>query len=349
MINMSSVTIKEVAKEANVSFSTVSRVIRNAKNIHPETRKKVLRAIKKLNYHVDARARGMVKRETKTIGVCISDISNPFYPPIVRGIENTINKFHYNLLLSNTDEDAEKEEVYLKLMLEKRVDGLIIAPTGQSTSYLKEFIKRNIPVVFIDRKIENISTDTVCTDNFQGAFSAVEHLIKLGHKRIAMIAGPKAITTIQDRIKGYLEALKIYNTKRADSLIAEGSPTIEGGIKATKTLFKLSSPPTAIFSCNNLMTLGSLIALKRLGKNVPKDVAIVGFDDLEWAEVLDPPLTVVSQPTYTIGTTAAQLLMQRLLREGPIKKQNIVLKPELIIRRSCGFSDKGVKKQLVDA
>lgn len=342
MINMS-VTIKEVAKESNVSFSTVSRVIRNAKNVHPETRKKVLRAIKKLNYHVNAGARGMVKRETKTIGVCISDISNPFYPPLVRGVENTINKFHYNLLLCNTDEDAEKEEVYLKLMLEKRVDGLIIAPTGQGISYLKEFVKRNIPVVFIDRKIESIPADTVCTDNIQGAFSAVEHLIKLGHKRVAMIAGLKDITTTQERIQGYLKALKAYNLEANDSLIAEGYSKIEGGMTATEALFKLNSPPTAIFSSNNLMTLGALVFLKKLGKNVPQDVAIIGFDDLEWAEALDPPLTVVSQPTYTIGTTAAQLLIQRLLREGPIKKQNIVLKPELIIRRSCGFSYKELK------
>jgi len=335
---MSSVTIKDVAKEANVSFSTVSRVIRDAKNVHPETRKRVLRAIKKLNYHVDAGARGMVKRQTKTIGVCISDIANPYYPPLVRGVENTINKFGYNLLLCDTDENPEKEEIYLKLLLEKRVDGLIIAPTGQGISYLKEFVKRNIPIVFIDRKIEGIPADVVCADNVQGAFSAVEHLIKLGHKRVAMIAGLKAVTTTQERIKGYLDALSSHNIKTDNSLIVEGSSKIEEGIKATEILFKLEYPPTAIFSSNNLMTLGALIALKRLGKNVPKDVAIVGFDDLEWAEVLDPPLTAVSQPTYTIGATAAQLLIQRLSKEGPVKKQTIILKTELIIRRSCGFS-----------
>jgi len=203
---------------------------------------------------------------------------------------------------------------------------------------LKEFVKRNIPIVFIDRKIEGIPADVVCADNVQGAFSAVEHLIKLGHKRIAMIVGLKAVTTTQERIKGYLEALKTYHIKMDDSLIVEGSSKIEEGIKATEILFKLEYPPTAIFSSNNLMTLGALIALKRLGKNVPKDVAIVGFDDLEWAEVLDPPLTAVSQPTYTIGATAAQLLIQRLSKEGPVKKQTIILKTELIIRRSCGFS-----------
>lgn len=335
---MSFVTIKDVAKEANVSFSTVSRVIRNAQNVRSETRKKVLRTIKKLNYHVDAGARGMVKRQTKSIGLCISDISNPFYPPLLRGVENTVNKFGYNLLLCNTDENAEKEGSYLKLLLEKRIDGLIIAPTGQGISYLKEFVTKNIPIVFIDRRIEGIPTDVVGADNIQGAFSAVEHLIKLGHKRVAMITGLKDVTTTHERIQGYLEALKANNIKVNNSLIIEGRSKLGGGIEATQALFKLKFPPTAIFSSNNLMTLGSFIALKKLGKNVPKDVAIVGFDDLEWAEVLDPPLTAVSQPTYTIGTTAAQLLLQRLLGEGPAKKQTIVLKTELIIRRSCGFT-----------
>jgi len=280
----------------------------------------------------------MVKRQTKSIGLCISDISNPFYPPLLRGVENTVNKFGYNLLLCNTDENAEKEESYLKLLLEKRVDGLIIAPTGQSISYLKEFVTRNTPIVFIDRKIEGISSDVVGADNIQGAFSAVEHLIKLGHKRVAMITGLKGVTTTQERIQGYLEALKANNIKVNNSLIIEGRSKLEGGIEATQALFKLKFPPTAIFSSNNLMTLGAFIALKKLGKNVPKDVAIVGFDDLEWAEALDPPLTAVSQPAYTIGTTAAQLLLQRLLGEGPVKKQTIVLKTELIIRRSCGFT-----------
>jgi len=335
---MCAVTIKDVAEDANVSFSTVSRVIRDAKGVNPETRKKVLKAIKKLNYHVDAGARGMVKRQTKTIGLSISDVSNPFYPPLVRGVENTINKFGYNLLLCDTDEDGKKEEAYLKLMLEKRVDGLIIAPTGQTIPYLREFKKRDIPVVLVDRKLESIQTDTVCADNVQGAFLAVEHLLKLGHKRVAMITGLKTITSTQERIQGYLEALKTHNLQVDDSLIVEGYSKIEGGIRATEILFKVDSPPTAIFSSNNLMTLGVLITLKKLGKNVPKDVAIVGFDDLEWAEALDPPLTAVSQPTYTIGTAAAQLLIQRLSKEGPTKKQTIILKTELIIRRSCGFS-----------
>ena len=332
---MTGVTIRDVAKKAGVSPSTVSRVIRGETNVHPKTKRRVLQAVKKMGYSLDGSARAIVKKQTKTIGVSISDISNPFYPLLIRGIENTINKFNYSMILCNTDEDSSKEERYLKVMLEKRVDGLIIAPTNPQVPFLKLFEERGIPIVCIDRAIENVEADMVGVDNVHGAFAAVEHLIKLGHRRIAIITGIRGITTTNERLRGYLDALKRYGIKKDEALIVEGYSRIEGGIKATKELFKLKSAPTAIFSSNNLMTIGTFIALKELKKSVPKDVAVIGFDDLEWAETLDPPLTAVSQPTYTIGLTAAQLLMQRLLKEGPKKKQNIILKTSLVVRESC--------------
>ena len=332
---MSNVTLKDVAKEAGVSISTVSRVIREQNAVRPETRKKVMEAIKKLNYYVDTTARAMVKKQTKTIGLSISDISNPFYPPLLRGVENTINKFGYSLILCNTDEDAEKEKQYLKVMLEKRVDGLIVSlASPTNVSILKEFEKRNIPIVCVDRKAEDIEVDTVSVDNFYGSFAAVEHLLKLGHTRIAMISGIRGITTTEERIKGYIEALKKYEAD--EPIIVEGKSTIEGAIEATEKVLKLD-PLTAIFSCNNLMTLGVYIGLKKNGKKIPKDIAVVGFDDLDWADALNPPPTVVSQPAYAIGSTAAQMVIQRILKEGPSKKQNIVLKTELIVRESCGI------------
>jgi len=208
---MPNITLKDVAKEAGVSISTVSRVIREQNSVRPETRKKVMRAIKKLNYYVDTTARAMVKKQTKTIGLSISDISNPFYPPLLRGVENTINKFGYSLILCNTDEDAEKEKQYLKVMLEKRVDGLIVSlASPTNVSILKEFEKRNIPIVCVDRKAEDIEVDTVSVDNFYGSFAAVEHLLKLGHTRIAMISGIRGITTTEERIKGYIVLLPFF-------------------------------------------------------------------------------------------------------------------------------------------
>jgi len=254
---------------------------------------------------------------------------------LLRGVENTINKFGYSLILCNTDEDAEKEKQYLKVMLEKRVDGLIVSlASPTNVSILKEFEKRNIPIVCVDRKAEDIEVDTVSVDNFYGSFAAVEHLLKLGHTRIAMISGIRGITTTEERIKGYIEALKKYEAD--EPIIVEGKSTIEGAIEATEKVLKLD-PLTAIFSCNNLMTLGVYIGLKKNGKKIPKDIAVVGFDDLDWADALNPPPTVVSQPAYAIGSTAAQMLIQRILKEGPSKKQNIVLKTELIVRESCGI------------
>lgn len=332
---MTYITIKDVAKKVGVSPSTVSRVIREESNVHPETREKVLRAVKRMDYSLDGSARAIVKKQTKTIGVSVSDISNPFYPPLIRGIENTINKFGYSMILCNTDENSTKEELYLRVLLEKRIDGLIISPTSSRVPFLKTFKARKIPIVCIDRSLENVEADTVSVDNVHGTFMAVQHLINLGHKRIAIITGIKGVATSEGRLKGYLNALNQYRIDKDGALIVEGNSTIEGGTKATEGLFKLKSPPTAIFSVNNLMTMGVYIALKRLRKSIPKDVAVIGFDDLEWAEALDPPPTAISQPTYTIGTTAAQLLMQRLLNEGPKKKQNIILKTALVVRRSC--------------
>jgi len=332
---MTDVTLRDVAKTAGVSVSTVSRVVRGEDVVNPETKRKVMKAIKKLDYYVDITARAMVKKQTNTIGLSISDISNPFYPPLLRGVENTINKFGYSLILCNTDESAEKEKRYLKVMLEKRIDGLIVSlASPANTHFLEEFEKRGIPIVCIDRKAENMKVDTVCVDNIQGAFMAVEHLLKIGHRRIAMVSGIRGITTTEGRVEGYLKALKDYGVDK--SLIVEGKSTIEGAMEAVEKLLNLDFSPTALFSCNNLITLGIYIGLKKHGKRIPKDMAVVGFDDLDWAEALYPSPTVVSQPTYTIGATAAQILIQRILKEGPKNRQNIMLKTELIVRESCG-------------
>ncbi|MBE0478505.1 LacI family DNA-binding transcriptional regulator [Candidatus Aerophobetes bacterium] len=333
---MENITIKDVARKVGVSASTVSRVMRGKANISPETTKRVLQHVKKMGYFPDSGARAMVKKETKTIGVSVSDISNPFYPPLIRGIENTVNKFAYSIILCNTDEDTKKEEQYLKIMLEKRIDGLIVSPTSPKIPILKMFEIRNIPIVCIDRSLENIEADTVCVDNAHGAFMATEHLIKLGHKRVAIVTGIKGIATTEERLKGYLDALTRYGIEKDLSLIVRGNSTIQGSIEATKSLFKLKSPPTCIFSANNLMLIGTYIALKKLKKRIPEDIAVIGFDDFDWAEALAPTPTVVSQPNYTIGATAAQILMQRILKEGPQTRQNITLKTELIIRQSCG-------------
>jgi len=334
---MNNVTIKDVAKKAGFSVATVSRAMQKEEMVRPKTRRKVLDAARELNYHVDMGARSLIKKQTKTIGLCICNICNPFYPPLVRAVENTINKSGYSLFICNTEENPKKEEDYLKVMLQQRVDGLIVTPTWNICSSLKEFEARNIPIVVVDRSTSDLLSDTVCVDNIHGASTAVEHLIQLGHQRIGIIAGLKMVSTTRERVQGYRDALRKHRLKNDETLIVDGGSSIEGGMKAMEELMKLTSPPTAVFCYNNFVTLGALLTLKKLNKKIPKDIAIVGFDEVDWAEVLDPPLTVVSQPVYAIGATAGQLIMQRLLNEGPKDKQKIVLKTELIIRKSCGF------------
>ncbi len=329
-------SMRNVANLANVSVTTISRVIRNDPHVSPHTREKVLRAVKKLNYYVNEGARSIIKKRTKTVGLGIFDVSNPFFPPLVRGVENTLNKFGYSLVLYNTDENHKKEEEFLRWMLEKRADGIILAPTGDSNKYLNDIVKRNIPLVFVDREVWEISTDVVCVDNTDGAFAGVEHLIKLGHRRIGMVACQRGVSTTEERIKGYLRALDVYGIEADETLLVESKTSSESIIEATKKLLSILDPPTAIFSGSNLVTLGILKVLKKLRKKIPQDLALVGFDDVEWGELLSPPLTAIRQPAYTIGATAAQILLQRLFEEGPEEKQKVVLKTNLVIRESCG-------------
>ncbi len=328
------ITIKDVAKKANVSATTVSRVIHGKNGVSPEVREKVLKTIKYLNYFPNGNARAIVNKQTNVIGLVFTDISNPFYPLLLRGIENTINKSNFSLILCNTDEDPAKEEKFLRILLEKCVDGLIIVPAQMNVPFLKIFEARKIPIVCVDRIVKNIEADSVIVDNFRGAFIATQYLIKKGHERIAIVSGDKKIFTIEERFNGYLFALERNNIQPDNSLYAIGGFTIDDFVNSTIQLFSLPKPPTAIFSAGNLATVGIYICLNKLQKKIPEDVSIVGFDDLTWAEALNPPLTAVSQPIYQIGATAAQLLLQRLVNEGPKEKQNIVLSTSLIVRKS---------------
>jgi LacI family transcriptional regulator len=314
---MSKITIKDIAKIANVSVATVSRVIRNKDVVKDETRSKVIEIVEKYGYIPSATARSMVSKRFNVIGVVIADISNPFYPQVVRGIENTVRALNYSLILCNTDEIEEREDSYLRILLEKGIDGLIIMPSRPKIPLLKTYDLRNIPIVCVDRHIENINVDYVMVNNKYGAFIATELLIKNNHKRIGIVTARRSHITMKKRIEGYLEALKKYNIEADDSLIVTGEFYPDDYEKATEKLFKLNSPPTAIFSAGNLVTMSVYKCLNKLGKRIPEDIALVGFDDIPWGEALNPPLTAISQPAYQIGATAAQLILQRIKKERP--------------------------------
>jgi DNA-binding LacI/PurR family transcriptional regulator len=247
-----------------------------------------------------------------------------------------------NLIVCNSDEDEEKAEAYLRLLLAKRVEGLVFTPTGRANVLLEPFLAMGIPVILIDRIAPGLTLPFVGVDNVQGAREAVAHLLEDGHGRIGVVAGLSTVSTSAHRLEGYRLALADYGLPVDSALIREGHSSVQGGEEAAADLLASAQRPTALFTTNNLMTLGALKACARLGLRCPDDVALCGFDDHEWAEIFSPPLTVVRQPTYEIGTTAARLLARAIHGEA-VPAEAVLLKARLIIRASCrsgGHKDK---------
>uniref|UniRef100_A0A7C3MQG0 LacI family transcriptional regulator n=1 Tax=Dictyoglomus thermophilum TaxID=14 RepID=A0A7C3MQG0_DICTH len=329
-------TMKDVAKLAGVSISTVSHVINKTRYVEKETRERVYEAIKTLGYRPNILASSLRKKITNTIGLIISNITNLFYPEVVRGVEDYLTKFNYNLILCNSDEDVEKEKNYIEVLFSRRVDGLIITPSKSSETRenLDLFREKNIPIVLVDRKIEGLDEDVVLVDNVKGTYDAINYLISLGHKRIGIITGPLDTTTGYERLEGYLKALEDNNIKKDNNLIYEGDFKEKGGYEGTSYLLNLKNPPTAIFSSNNLMVLGSLKRITEIGVKIPSDLSLISFDDMEWFPYFSPPLTAVYQPAYELGETAVKLLFERLKR-GRKKKKEVILPTKLVIRESC--------------
>ncbi len=329
-----SARISDVARRAGVSTATVSHVINGTRYVSEETRARVLAAIAELEYLPSAVARSLKTKSTGTLGVAVSDISNPYFTAIVRGIEDVASANDYNVIICNTDEDKDKEQRYLRVLLAKRIDGLIIAPTGFRSPLLETMQAAGIPIVLVDRSVEGMNLPIIKVDNETGAYEAVSHLIEDGHSRIGIITGLAQVSTTQERYLGYERALREHGLAVRSDWVKAGYSKREGGWRAAWDLLQLQDRPTAIFSTNNVMTLGALMALREMGLSCPHNVAVVGFDDHDWAPIFAPPLTVISQPTYEVGTTAAELLIQ-IMRGTQSASLCRVLPTELIIRASC--------------
>ncbi len=328
-------TLHDVARVAGVSIATVSATINQSAYVSPELQERVRKAVAELGYHPNGIARSLKKRSTQTVGLIISDITNPFFTALVRGIEDVVNARGYALILCNTDERLEKERAYIRLLRSRRVDGLIMAPAGSVEDYHRSGIEANTPLAFIDRKIASVAADAVVVDNVGGARQAVEYLIRLGHRHIAAITGLPHISTTHERIQGYREALESAGHPIEPALMLTGNSRLEGGYQAALSLLRLPNRPTAIFATNNVMAIGLMRAVADQGLRCPEDLSVACFDDFEWASVFRPRLTTVAQPTYAMGVKAAELLFARLdgtVTGGP---QEIVLSPSLVIRDSC--------------
>ena len=328
-------TMKEVAKLAEVSVATVSRVLNNKPNVSPELRSRVLQAVEKLNYKRNRVARSLRAKTSLIIGLVISDIQNPFFTSVVRGVEDVAYAHGYTLLLCNSDEDPTKERLYIDIMLAERVAGVIISPVAEVDNYSSVLLQAGVPVVAMDRRMRDLEVDTVVINNVEGVYQAVGHLIEQGHRRIGFIGGPTRTTTGRERQEGYQKALAEHGLDLEQGLVKIGDFKQDSGYQMTCELLEMDDPPTAVFTANNLMTLGALNAIHEKKLSIPQEVAIVGFDDMSWAQSLAPPLTAVAQPTYELGRTAADLLLRRIGDPNRPTEQ-ICLEANLVVRESSG-------------
>lgn len=329
-----SATIKDVAKKAGVGLGTVSRVLNNHPSVSEETKKKVLDAIKELDYNPNAIARSLKIKSTKSIGVMIPDISSAFYSDIVRGIEDVANKYKYNIILLNTDLKREKEKEALVMLKEKKVDGILFISNTINEKLKRDFKSINIPLVLVATKDENGEFYSITIDNENAAYTATEYLIKLGHKRIGIIAGKKDDPNAGiPRIEGYKRALKENGLKVEEELIFYGDYKFKSGFQNMLKILKLKDKPTAIFAASDTMAVGAASCAMQHGFNVPKDFSLIGFDGIELAEYFYPPITTIKQPRYEMGAKGMEKLL-KLIRGEEVEKGEI-LNFKLIERSSC--------------
>jgi LacI family transcriptional regulator len=330
-----SVTIKEVAKLAGVSTTTVSYVINKSRFVSEQTRAKVLKAIEELDYRPNIVARSLRERKTGTVGLIICDLRNPFFSEVLQGIETYLGKKKYSLIVTNTDYDNEKERESIDMFYSKQVDGVIIVPGENTNKHVKFLTERNIPVVLLDRKLQNLNVDVVLVNNREGSKQLTEHLISLGHKRIGIVAGPLNSTTGKERLEGYLKAMKAHSMPEDNDLIKIGDFKKQSGYLLTLELISLAVPPTVIFACNNLLGLGVMQALKEKKIRIPEEIGLAIFDDLPWFNYISPSLTGVAQPSFQLGETAGRLLFEQM-RKRRKKPKEVVLDVQLKIRQSAG-------------
>jgi LacI family transcriptional regulator len=328
-------TIIEVAERAGVSIATVSNVIRGTKHVSPALQKRVQTAIQELDYHPNEIARSLKVKQTRMLGIIVPDITNPFFPDVIRGAEDAAFEREYFLVTANTDEQIGRERRIVSALRSYRVDGILLASApGNDVGHIRRVIDAGLPVVCLDRPVSGAETDSVLLDNVRGSRECVRHLIQMGHRRIGLVAGQLKAENARERMRGYEDALQEAGIAVDPALMLEGDFREESGYRLGKQLLRKKLGVTAILSCNGVMTLGVLKAFEENEIRCPEDMALATFDDLALDSTFHPRLTAVVQPSYEIGARAANMLIDRI--EGKLKGRPSVVRvlPKLVVRES---------------
>lgn len=329
------VRIKDVARYAGVSSATVSRVLADKPHVKETLRERVLDAVAALGYQPNRVARSLRVQRSLVLGIVISDIQNSFFTSVVRAVEDVAHQSGYAVFLCNSDEDPDKERLYIDLLLGEKVAGVVLTPTRDTAQAVRALLDAGIPVVSIDRRvsgldIDSLDIDSVATDNACAAEALVGHLVAEGHRRIGAVLSQRGITTGRERFEGYCRALDAAGIALDMSLVLTGDPFEADGYRLTRELLERADPPGALFTGSKLLTTGALRAIYEGGLSVPDDVSVAAFDGLDWMPAM-PAMTTAVQPTYAIGETAARLLLERIDRpERPVR--HVVLKSDLRFR-----------------
>ena len=324
-------SIKDVAKAAGVSTATVSRVLSNSAPVRPEVRERVMAAVDKLAYRPNLLARGLRSQQSKTIGLIISDIRNPFFTSISRAVEDTAYEQGFSLILCNTDENPEKEAIYSNLMQDQNVAGVIFSPTRQTAANFTT-LKITFPTVIVDRSIKDADVDMVLLDNVDAAYRLVKHLIENGYRHIGALCGETS-STGRERYAGFEKALRAHDLSPVAEHVKFVQPKIEAGYAATLKILDTAQPPDALMTTNSLLAEGALQAIRERNLTIPGDIALVTFDETIWASLVQPSLTLIAQPAHEIGKTATELLLQRIADPDRPTRQ-VILKGQLLVRGS---------------
>jgi LacI family transcriptional regulator len=328
------ITIRDVAERADVSTATVSHVLNDTRYVSAETKSAVLEAVRALNYHPSAIARSLSIRKTYAIGMVASHTTSVFFGEMSRGVLDTIIPHNYKLLLCSTEDDPALAEEYFEMLLGRMVDGFITATVSQNRTTLKLLETAQVPVVFVDLTFEGMKGPFVGVDNEGGMYEAVSHLVERGHRQIGILAGLSGMSTMEERLAGYRRALRDHGIALDERLVRFCRLSIEEGRDVALGLLREVPLPTALVANDNNMLLGILLALQQLGLECPEDVALIGFDEHPWASVTSPAITVVRQPSYEIGRTAADILLKMLAGKAVVD-DHVRLKPKFIVRDSC--------------